>query len=82
MKIKHLIFTIVLAAASAVSSQPADNPDKGNQPAEAARPEPVVGNVPNQTRGPSFSSPQETMHPNGDRVSHYPPYYHPEPTAH
>jgi hypothetical protein len=39
---------------------------------------PQMGTFPNQERGPSFSSPQETMHENGDRVSHYPPYYHPE----
>jgi hypothetical protein len=39
---------------------------------------PLIGKVPNQQRGPSFSSPQESMAPNGDRVSHYPPYYHPE----
>lgn len=40
--------------------------------------DPKMGTFPNQERGPSFSSPQETMHENGDRVSHYPPYYHPE----
>jgi len=81
MNIKHLILAIVLAAASAVASQPADNPGNLNRPAETVRPAPLVGSVPNQTRGPSFSSPQETMSPNGDRVGHYPPYYHPEQTG-
>ena len=26
---------------------------------------------------PGFSSPQAEIAPNGDRVGHYPPYYHP-----
>jgi hypothetical protein len=82
MKIKHLIFTVLLAAASAVTSQPADNPYNRNQPAETVRPEPLVGSVPNQDRGPSFSSPEAPMAPNGDRIGHYPPYYHPEQTGH
>ncbi len=47
------------------------------QDARKAQP-PMIGSVPNQERGPSFSSPQEKMAPNGDRVSPYPPYYHPE----
>ncbi len=29
-------------------------------------------------KAPGFSSPQEYIVPNGDRLSHYPPYYHPE----
>jgi len=39
---------------------------------------PLIGSVPNQERGPSFSSPRVEMAPNGDRVSPYPPGYHPE----
>ena len=51
--------------------------------AVASAPEaPLIGHVGTQERGPSFSSPQETMHENGDRVSHYPPYYHPEQSGH
>ena len=35
-------------------------------------------NIPDEDRGPSFSSPQEEILGNGDVASHYPPYYHPE----
>lgn len=38
----------------------------------------ALGRVGKQERGPAFSSPEVKMHDNGDRVSHYPPYYHPE----
>lgn len=82
MNVKHLIFTIVLAAASTITSQAVDNPDNRNQSAETIRQVPLVGSVPLQERGPSFSSPQEMMAPNGDRQSQYPPYYHPEHTGH
>ena len=78
MNIKNLIFAVILAAASAGSSAPADNPDNQSKTAATVRPAPLVGNLPNQDKAPSYSSPQETMDPNGDRVSHYPPYYHPE----
>jgi len=37
------------------------------------------GNVSLQERGPAVSSPQTLMAPNGDRLSPYPPYFHPEP---
>ena len=37
-----------------------------------------IGSVPLQERGPAVSSPQTRMAPNGDRVSPYPPYFHPE----
>jgi hypothetical protein len=50
--------------------------------AATSAPAPLVGNLDTQERGPSFSSPQVTMHENGDRVSHYPPYYHPEQSGH
>ncbi len=41
--------------------------------------QPSTGTFPNQQRGPAVSSPQVFMdESNGDRVSHYPPYYHPE----
>lgn len=29
-------------------------------------------------RGPAVSSPAVEIAPNGDRVSHYPPYFHPD----
>lgn len=77
MKIKNLIFAIILAA-SAGSTAPADNTGNQSNAAATERPAPLVRNLPNQDKGPSFSSPQETMHENGDRVSHYPPYYRPE----
>ena len=35
-------------------------------------------NLPLKDTGPSFSSPQETVEPNGDLSSHYPPYYRSE----
>jgi len=41
-------------------------------------PEPRVGRVDDDDRAPAFSSPEVQMHENGDRVSKYPPYYHPE----
>jgi hypothetical protein len=41
-------------------------------------PQPLVGSLDNQDKAPAFSSPRAEMHENGDRVSHYPPYYHPE----
>lgn len=31
-----------------------------------------------QNEAPAFSSPRVRLAPNGDRESHYPPYYHPE----
>lgn len=46
----------------------------------AAASAPTVGSIPNQDRGPAFSSPPVTMHENGDRISNYPPYYRPEPS--
>jgi hypothetical protein len=82
MNIKHLIFIIMLtimpAMAFAASAQPADSPGARDKPAATAQPASLVGSVPLQDRGPSVSSPQEAMHSNGDRISHYPPYYRPE----
>jgi hypothetical protein len=43
-----------------------------------AVPKPLISNLDNQDKAPAVSSPQVTMHENGDRESHYPPYYHPE----
>ncbi len=78
MKIRHLIFTILLAGAAAVSTQQADNTDRPDKKTESNKPASLMGSIPNQERGPSYSSPQEKMHENGDRVSHYPPYYRPD----
>ena len=46
--------------------------------ATTSAPAPLIGHLGTQERGPAVSSPQVRMDENGDRVSHYPPYYHPE----
>ena len=51
---------------------------QGNFSTETYRPNVEIGHVPLQDRAPAFSSPQVEMAPNGDRVSHYAPYYHRE----
>jgi hypothetical protein len=81
MKIKRLIFTILLGAAFAASATPIENPDVQNKSAEIDKKTSTMGHLPVEERGPSFSSPQELMHPNGDRVGHYPPYYRPDPSG-
>jgi hypothetical protein len=68
MEFKKFIF--VLAVVTVASATSATQP--------TSEPTPLVGHVGLQDRGPAFSSPHETMHENGDRVGHYPPYYHPE----
>ncbi len=37
-----------------------------------------AANLGNVSTPDTFSSPQVNLAPNGDRTSHYPPYYHPE----
>jgi hypothetical protein len=69
MDLKSLAVSIFLTALILAQGNPAERPEPQR---------PLVGTVPLQERGPSFSSPQEKMAPNGDRVGHYPPYYHPE----
>lgn len=46
----------------------------------AAVVQPQVSNMPlkDNVRGPTISEPRIHMAPNGDRVSHYPPYFHPD----
>ena len=68
MNWKSLAVSIVFAAMVLAQGGGTPAPEK----------QPLVGKVPNRDRAPAFSSPQESMAPNGDRVSHYPPYYHPE----
>lgn len=81
MKAKRLILAVLFGVALAASSQPADDQQDKAKPVQTEKRVSPVGTVPNQQRGPSFSSPMETMHPNGDRDSHYPPYYRPEPSG-
>lgn len=78
MNVSKFLLAIVLAAATVAPVQQAADRDAQNRAAPPAVSEPRVGSVPLQDRGPAFSSPRETMHENGDRVGHYPPYYHPE----
>jgi hypothetical protein len=73
MKLTRLIFAAVFAAVSVaagtVYAQATSHQHSRHDP---------VGHLSNEDRAPAFSSPDEKMAPNGDRVSHYPPYYHPE----
>jgi hypothetical protein len=71
MKGKSLALSIVLAALVLAQAPAVEVPERNQNL-------PLVGRLPNQDKAPAFSSPQVTMAPNGDRVSHYPPYYHPE----
>ncbi len=66
MKLKKLSAIFVIAAAAAATN------------AQVPVQTPLVSSLSNQDKAPAISSPQATMHENGDRVSHYPPYYHPE----
>lgn len=70
MKLKKLPATLIIAAAVAATN------------AQAPAQTPLVSSLSNQDKAPAVSSPQETTHENGDRVSHYPPYYHPEKSGH
>jgi hypothetical protein len=69
MELKRLALSVVFAAVVL-----AQGSGVGVQDQRA----PSVRRLPNQDRAPAFSSPPERMAPNGDRVSPYPPYYHPE----
>lgn len=77
MSLGKIIVTLLVAGVLAAPTAPvmAGNTD-GRQKNDTRRP--LVSNMDNQEKGPSFSSPQVKMHENGDRVSYYPPYYHPE----
>ncbi|MGO9374174.1 MAG: hypothetical protein ACLQBD_19055 [Syntrophobacteraceae bacterium] len=74
MKPGRVVFTILFAAAAVTQGTVAPEPTPPQRP--------LVGNLNNQAKAPAFSSPQEEMAPNGDRVGHYPPYYHPEQSGH
>ena len=73
MKSKKIILSIVFAAITAAAGIVYAQP-----PAPRPPDRDMIGHLRNQDRAPAFSSPEEKMAPNGDRVSHYPPYYHPE----
>lgn len=73
MKLKKGLVILFLMAA--VSAPVANEPESRNRDNNSSV---AIGHVGFQERGPAFSSPEVTMHENGDRVSHYPPYYHPE----
>ena len=81
MKLKWLVLFVALAASGVTVSNPADNQEGQDKKAQTQLPASRVGSVPLQDRAPAFSSPQERMDENGDRVGHYPPYYHPEPSG-
>ncbi len=67
--IMSIVFAAIIAAAGVVNAQP---------PAPRSPDQVTTGNLSIQERAPAFSSPEVEMAPNGDRVSPYPPYYHPE----
>ena len=69
MKLKRLVVSMVLAVFAAAQGIVVETPEPQR---------PLVDHLSNQDRAPAFSSPQEEMAPNGDRVSPYPPYYRPE----
>ncbi len=73
MKSKKIILSIVFAAITAAAGIVYAQP-----PAPRSSDHDMIGHLSIQDRAPAFSSPEEKMAPNGDRVSHYPPYYHPE----
>ncbi|MHC1726943.1 MAG: hypothetical protein AB9866_13205 [Syntrophobacteraceae bacterium] len=74
MNLGKIVMTLLLAGVVAAPQLVAnmDNQGKG----QTARP--LVSNMDTREKAPAFSSPEVKMHENGDRVSHYPPYYHPE----
>ena len=74
MKLGRMVLTILFAAVAATQGTVAVEPTPPQRP--------LVRNLNNQDKAPAFSSPQEEMAPNGDRVGHYPPYYHPEESGH
>jgi hypothetical protein len=73
MKSKKIILSIVFAAITAAAGVVYADPP-GPRPPDHD----MIGHLSIQDRAPAFSSPEERMAPNGDRESHYPPYYHPE----
>ncbi len=77
MSLGKIIVTLLVAGVFAASAAPAMAGSADDRQRNDTR-RPLVSNMDNQEKGPSFSSPQVKMHENGDRVSHYPPYYHPE----
>jgi len=77
MKLKTLILSLAFAAIAS-SAWAVDTLAPGSEP---PRHEPV-GHLSIKDSAPAFSSPDVNMAPNGDRVSHYPPYYRPEQSGH
>lgn len=75
MKIGRFVLAVTFAAFAAASAV-VDDQTQAPRQQQSDRIE--IGHVSNQARAPAFSSPGERMAPNGDRVSPYPPYYHPE----
>ena len=73
MKSKKIVLSIVFAAITAAAGVVYAQPSAPQPPDRS-----MIGHLSIQDRAPAFSSPEVKMAPNGDRESHYPPYYHPE----
>ncbi|MGO9316157.1 MAG: hypothetical protein ACLQBD_13840 [Syntrophobacteraceae bacterium] len=73
MESKKIILAIVFAAITATAGVVYAEPP-GPRPPDHD----MIGHLSIQDRAPAFSSPEVKMAPNGDRESHYSPYYHPE----
>jgi hypothetical protein len=75
MSLGRFILFILLLEAMVVQ-----RPLIGNAGDRERAPEPRrsgISSMDLQEKGYAVSSPQETVHENGDIVSHYPPYYRP-----
>jgi hypothetical protein len=70
MRFKKIFLVIALLVTVVSTAQAWTMYDRDNSPSGF--------NIPDQDRGPSFSSPREEILGNGDVASHYPPYYHPQ----
>lgn len=72
MEFKRLIMALVFAVVAATTALAYAQEPVVSEPRTSA-----IGNLRLQDRDPSFSSPMERKVANGDRLSPYPPYYHP-----
>jgi hypothetical protein len=71
---KFFLFVLLLGAVAVVNSSCIAS----NRENEAASRSYGIGHMDLKDKGYAVSSPQETVHENGDIVSPYPPYYRPD----